>query len=272
MTKDAKILMPMDVSAITTETVFKCLEKIWETKTVTATRIRQRIESVLGWATVNKFRTGDNPARWKGHLENLLAKPDKIAKVVHMPAIEYQQTGEFMARLRAVDNIAARVLEFQILTAARPSQATDATWDEIDLTRKTWTIPADRMKADKEHEVPLSPQAIKLLKSLTRVNEYVFPGRSLKKPITTKPGMSMLRTLQPGITQHGFRSTFRVWASELTSYPSEVIEHALAHQQKDATQRAYDRKTMFPKRAKLMKDWAKFCDQLPIKSGSVTPK
>jgi len=144
-------LMPLDVAVIDTRMVIKCLEPIWKTKTETATRVRQRIESVLDWATTREFRTGDNPARWKGHIENLLPKPRKVTKVIHRPALDYKTTGAFMAKLRAVDTVAAKVLEFQILTATRPGEATGATWDEIDLNAKIWTIPAGRMKADKEH-------------------------------------------------------------------------------------------------------------------------
>ena len=259
----AKKLMPLDVAEIDARMVIKCLEPIWKTKTETATRVRQRIEAVLDWATAREFRTGDNPARWKGHIDNLLPKPRKVTKVIHRPALAYQKTGAFMQKLRAVDSVAAKVLEFQILTAARPGQATGATWGEIDLKRKLWTIPAGRMKADKEHEVPLSPQAIKLLKSLTRVNEFVFPGHSIRKPITTAAGMKLLKELHPGITAHGFRSTFREWSGDQTSYPREVIEHALAHQLKDKAEAAYYRKTMFPKRTKLMNAWSDYCDQIP---------
>jgi integrase len=265
----ASKLMPINVANIDTKMVIKCLEPIWKTKTETATRVRQRIESVLDWATAREFRTGDNPARWKGHIENLLPKPRKVRKVVHRPALNYQETGAFMQKLRAVDTVAAKVLEFQILTATRPGEATGALWDEIDLKRKIWTIPADRMKADKELEIPLSPQAIKLLKSLVRTNEFLFPGHTGKKAITSAAGMKLLKELHPGITQHGFRSTFRVWGSEQTSYPQEVLEHALAHQLKNKAQAAYDRKTMFPKRIKLMKAWSDYCDQIPANVDNV---
>lgn len=264
-------LMPLDVRVIDTRMVIKCLEPIWKTKTETATRVRQRIEAVLDWATAREYRSGDNPARWKGHIENLLPKPRKVTKVVHRPALAYQQTGTFIQKLRAVDSVAAKVLEFQILTATRPGEATGAMWDEIDLKRRIWTIPGGRMKADKTHEVPLSPQAIKLLKSLVRTNEFLFPGHTGKKPITSAAGMKLLKELHPGVTQHGFRSTFRVWGSEQTSYPLEVLEHALAHQIKNKAQAAYDRKTMFPKRIKLMAAWADYCDQVQTDVDNVTP-
>ena len=288
----AKKLMPLDVAKIDTRMVIKCLEPIWKTKTETATRVRQRIESVLDWATSREFRTGDNPARWKGHIENLLPKPRKVTKVIHRPALDYQKTGEFMAKLRAVDTIAARTLEFQILTATRPGETTGATWDEFVLKNTNitivdkhdveqtvevaglWTIPAERMKAEVEHEIPLSPQAVKLLKSLTRVNDFVFPGHSMEKPATTAAGLKLLKSLVPGvpkITQHGFRSTFRVWGADRTNFQKETLEHALAHRLKDKAQAAYDRKTQLPKRMKLMEAWANYCDQIPADVDNVTP-
>jgi len=272
--------MPLNVADVNTQMVIDCIQPIWKTKTETATRVRQRIESVLDWATAHEFRTGDNPARWKGHIENLLPKPRKVTKVVHRPALDYQETGAFMAKLRAVDTVAAKVLEFQILTATRPGEATGALWDEINLKAKIlpseillgkWTIPADRMKADKEHEIPLSLQAVALLKALPRTNEFVFPGLTGKKSITSAAGMKLLKELHPGITQHGFRSTFRVWGSEQTSFPQEVLEHALAHRIKDKAQAAYDRKTMFPKRIRLMNGWANYCDQILADVDNVTP-
>lgn len=264
-------LMPLNVAEINTQMVLKCIQPIWKTKTETAARVRQRIEAVLGWATVYKYREGDNPARWKGHIDNLLPKPRKVTKIVHRPALNYQETGAFMAKLRGVESIAAKALELQILTATRPGEAVGATWDEIDLTKNIWTIPAARMKADKEHEIPLSPQVVKLLESIPRVNRFVFPGLGMKKPATTAAGMKLLKTLASGVTQHGFRSTFRVWGSEQTSYPLEVLEHALAHQLKDKAQAAYDRKTMLPKRVKLMTAWANYCDQIPADADNVTP-
>lgn len=270
LTTYAAKLMPLDVAVIDTRMVINCLTPIWKTKTETATRVRQRIESVLDWATARKYRSGENPARWKGHIENLLPKPRKVTKVIHRSALPYLEAGQFMAKLRAVDTLAARTLEFQILSATRPGEATGATWDEIDMKKKLWVIPAERMKADREHEIPLSPQAVKLLKSLPRVNDFVFPGHTMKKAITTNAGLKLLKELQPGYTQHGFRSTFRDWAADQTAYPREVIEHALSHQLKDKAEAAYHRKTMMPKRVKLMSAWATYCDQIKVDVDNVT--
>lgn len=269
--KYAARLMPLPVAEIDTPSVLKCLEPIWETKTETATRVRGRIESVLGWATVSGYRSGDNPAAWKNHLDTLLAKPNKLKKIKHRPALDYDQMGPFMVKLRKADTLAAHAIELQILTATRPGEVVGAQWDEINLDKKTWTIPAGRMKADKEHTIPLSPQAVDLLKQLPHASDYVFPGRSLDKGLTTAAGMNLIKEIQTGITAHGFRSTFRDWAAEQTSYPREVCEAALAHQLKDKAEAAYFRSDLIAKRARLMADWAKFCDLEPVQAGSVTP-
>jgi integrase len=264
-------LMDMPVCDITDNDVLACLEPIWTDKTETATRVRQRIEAVLDWATTRKYRAGLNPARWKGHLDTLLAKPNRLKNVQHRPALPYAEAGQFMVKLRKVRTMAARALELQILTATRPGEATGAMWDEFDLQAKTWTIPAERMKANKSHTIPLSPQVIALLKSQPQVNDFLFPGNSLKKPMTTAAGMNLLKELYPGITQHGFRSTFRDWAADQTAFPREVIEHAMAHQLKDKAEAAYLRTELLTKRAKLMQAWASYCDAVPGKTASVTP-
>jgi integrase len=267
------LIMPLPVAEVDTGLVLQCLEPIWADKTETATRTRQRIESVLDWATARKFRIGENPARWKGHLDKLLAEPGKLKNVKHLSALDYRKLGEFMSRLREVDSMAAYALELQILTATRPGEVVGAQWNEFDLNSKIWTIPAERMKANKEHEVPLSPQAVKLLKRIPPVtdNDYVFPGASKNPHMTTAANMKLLKEIQPGITAHGFRSTFRVWCAEQTNFPREVIEHALAHRLKDKVEAAYQRKTQLPKRIKLMKAWAGFCDIKTASSASVTP-
>jgi len=264
-------LLDLPVNDITDELVLQCLEPIWTTKTETATRVRQRIEAVLDWAIVRKYRTGDNPARWKNHLDTLLPAPAKLKRIKHRPALDYRQVGAFMTNIRAVDSQAAHALELQILTASRPGEVVNATWDEFSLKDKVWTIPAERMKAGKEHTVPLSPQAVKLLKKLDRVTDFVFPGASLKKGMTTDAGMKLIKGIESGITAHGFRSTFRDWAADNTAYPREVIEHALAHQLKDKAEAAYFRSDLLAKRSKLMNDWAKYCDRQPGQSASVTP-
>ena len=267
----AALLLPLSVADIDTDLVLKCLRPIWKTKTETATRVRQRIEAVLAWATVHKFRAGDNPARWRGHLDQILPKPTSLKKVKHMPALPYTEIGAFMETLRAKDSQAARALELQILTATRPGETVGARWDEFDLKAKTWMIPADRMKADKEHVVPLPDRALEIIKGQPKVSDFVFPGVSLRRPMTTAAGMKLIKEIQPGITAHGMRSTFRDWAADCTSYPPQVIENALAHQLKDKAEAAYLRSTTMPKRVKLMKAWADYCATVPEDTDNVMP-
>jgi integrase len=248
----------LPVDAIDTAQVMRCLDPIWTTKTETASRVRGRMESVLAWATVRGLRSGDNPAAWRNHLDQLLPARAKVQKVEHRAALPYADAGAFLAELRQRDNLAARVMELQILTATRPGEAAGAQWSEFDLQGAVWTIPADRMKAGKEHRVPLSPAAVKLLKALPRVDRNVFPGVK-GKPITTEAAMKLLKEMRPGITAHGFRSTFRDWAAETTAHPREVIEAAMAHRLKDAAEAAYQRGDLLQRRAVLMKDWAGYC-------------
>ncbi len=261
----------LPVQAIDTALVMKALEPIWTIKNETATRLRGRIESVLGWATVRGYRTGDNPARWRGHLDNLLAKPSKVQKVEHHAALPFAEMGAFMARLRNQEGMGALALQFAILTAARSGEVRGATWDEIDLDAAVWTIPSSRMKAEKEHRVPLSPQAVALLRAQPRakVDALVFPaprGGMLSDMTMT----ATLKRMGEAVTAHGFRSSFRDWAGETTAYPREVIEHALAHQLQDKAEASYARGTLFDKRRRLMNDWAAYCDQQGT-SASVTP-
>ena len=264
-------LMPLPVSSIDTALVLQCLEPIWTVKTETATRVRQRIESVLDWATARKYRLGENPARWRGHLDKLLPMPSKVKRVKHRPALDYRHAGEFMKKLRNVDSTAASAIELQMLTATRPGETVGAQWTEFDLKAKIWTIPAERMKAHKEHEVPLSKQAVAILKGLPRCSDYVFPGRSSDRHLTTAAGMKLLKEIKPGITAHGFRSTFRDWAADSTNYPREVCEAALAHQLKDKSEAAYFRSDMITKRSCLMNDWAKYCDRPSVSDSKVIP-
>lgn len=254
-------LNAMPVAAIDALMVRKVLEPIWETKTETATRVRQRIEKVLDYATAAGLRTGDNPARWRGNLKELLAKPSKLKNVEHRPALPYAEMGAFMAALRLRRGAAARALEFQILTATRPGEACGASWREIDERAHVWIIPKERMKGGKEHRVPLSAAALELLGNIPRTGEAVFPGVR-GKPITTAASMKVLKSLRPGLTAHGFRSSFRDWAGETTSYPREVIETAMAHRLKDAAEAAYARGDMLAKRARLMADWAHYCETI----------
>lgn len=249
--------------------VLKILEPIWTTKTETATRLRGRIESVLDWATVRGFRKGENPARWKGHLDKILPAPGKVAKVEHHGAVAVDDLSTFVAALRKRDGIAARALEFLILTAVRSGEVRGALWSEIDITGRTWTIPPERMKASKEHRVPLSDGALSLLEALPRLagSDLVFPSpRGLVLSDMTMT--AVMRRMKRDEVPHGFRSTFRDWAAERTNYPREVAEMALAHAIGNAVEAAYRRGDLFEKRARMMQEWAKFCDA-PAPAGNV---
>jgi integrase len=251
----------LDVKVIDTGLITKCLEPIWLTKNETAGRVRGRIESVLDWAAARKYREGDNPARWRGHLDKLLAKPSKIQKTEHHKALPYGEISSFINSLRLQEGIAAKCLEFTILTAARTGESIGATWDEIDLTANLWTIPAARMKAEREHKVPLNPQALKILNDMAaiRTNDYVFPSNA--KGLSNMAMLTLLRRMdRTDITVHGFRSTFRDWAAESTAYTGEVVEMALAHAIKNQTEAAYRRGDLLEKRSRLMADWERFCN------------
>jgi integrase len=252
--------------------VLKVLEPIWREKTETASRLRGRIEKVLDWAKGRGYRKGDNPAAWKGNLDAQLPNPDKVAKVEHHAALAVSEVGGFMVRLRAGEGIGARALEFTILTAVRSGETRGATWAEIDLTAKVWTVPAERMKAGKEHRVPLSDAAVKVLKALPRgkPHEIVFmaPKGGQLSDMTLS---AVLRRMKVPAVPHGFRSTFRDWASERTNYPNEVCEMALAHTIGDKVEAAYRRGDLFEKRARLMADWAKFCGTVLRAGGTVVP-
>ena len=261
-------LKPLPVAEIDTALVIKALELIWTTKTETATRVRQRIEAVLDWATAREFRSGDNPARWRGHLDKLLAKPTKLKNVEHRAALPYADAGAFVVALRKQNGLGALALELQILTACRPGEVAAARWEEFDLDAATWTIPGERMKAGKEHRVPLSAPAVAMLRKLPRVNDYVFPGTKKDQPITTAAMLKALRTIRPGFDAHGFRSTFRDWAADMTAYPRDVAEAALAHAVQ-GVEAVYRRTDLFNKRARLMADWARYCAK-PAPTGSVT--
>jgi integrase len=252
----------MPVDSIDTEAVLKVLQPIWERLPETAKRLRGRIEKVLDAAAVRGFRTGENPARWRGHLQNLLAKP-KVLSRGHHAALPYERLPEFMAQLRARHSLAARALEFAILTACRSGEVRSARWDEIDLAKAVWIIPAGRMKAGKEHRVPLSDRAVALLAALqeVRTSDFVFLGTAPGQPLSGMAMAMLLRRMESAdITVHGFRSTFRDWASETTSFPHEVCEQALAHTIGNKTEAAYRRGDLFEKRRKLMEAWAIYCE------------
>ncbi len=263
----------LPVATIEVGHVLKVLEPIWSEKPETASRVRGRVESILDWATARGYRRGDNPARWRGHLENLLPRRDKVARVRHHPALRFLDIGAFMVALRAEQGIAARALEFLVLTAARTSEVIGATWPEIDIDNAVWTVPADRIKAGREHRVPLSAPAMALLRRLyeTRAGDHVFPGGKSGRPLSNNAILALLERMGRGdVTAHGFRSTFRDWAAERTAYPREVAEMALAHIVDDKVEAAYRRGDLIEKRRRMMADWATFCDA-PTERGAVVP-
>jgi integrase len=271
----------LDVSDVDTDLVLKCLKPIWTDKTETASRVRQRMEAVLSYATTAGHRRGENPARWKGHLEHLLAKASRVAKVRNHPSLPWARMPAFMRAIAPMDGNAALALQFAILTACRSGEVRGATWGEIDMEKAIWTIPPERMKAKKEHTVPLSPAAVDVLKRVVRFEdeELVFPGAkrgsqlsdmSLAACIKRMNDKELIWTDEQGvaIVPHGFRSTFRMWAAEASNFPREVAEHALAHQLPDKVEAAYQRGSQFTKRIKLMEQWAAWCTS-PATKGNV---
>ena len=261
----------LPVADIDIALVMNALRPIWTKKTETASRVRGRIEAILDWATVNEYRTGENPARWKGHLEHALPAPQKVAKVKHHPALPYSDVAAFVSDLRGREGVSARALEFAILTAARSGEVIGAQWSEIDLENALWTIPGERMKAEREHRVPLSDRAIEILRSLPheKSNNFVFIGSRKKGLSSMALGMTLRRMNWSDITVHGFRSTFRDWAAEQTSYANEVAEMALAHTVGDRVEAAYRRGDLFEKRRRIMADWARYCDAPVIDADNV---
>lgn len=269
------IIGTLPIAAIDTGLVLKVLEPIWTTKPETASRLRGRLEAVLGWATVRGYRHGDNPAAWRNHLDKVLPARSAVAKVEHHPALPYGEIGGFIETLRTQAGAASRALEFAILTAARSGEVIGATWQEFDLDKSTWTIPAERMKAKKEHRIPLSARALELVKELlplkTEDNSPVFQGKG-GKAFSNMAMLAVLKRMKRAdMTTHGFRSTFRDWAGETTAYPREVIEHALAHQLKDKAEAAYARGTLFDKRRRLMDEWATYCNTVGKDAADVIP-
>lgn len=262
----------LPVSVIDTSHVLKCLESIWQTKTETASRVRGRIESVLDYAAARRYRSGDNPARWRGHLDQLLPKRSKVQRVEHHAALPYAELGDFMTALREMEGTSARALEFAILTAARTGEVIAATWPEFDLQAKLWTVPGERMKAGREHRVPLSERALSILRALPREdkNPFVFIGPRAGRGLSNMALLATLRRMERGdLTSHGFRSTFRDWCAEMTGTPHEVAEMALAHVVGDKVEAAYRRGDLFEKRRRLMSEWAAFCARKPSATGKV---
>lgn len=252
----------LPVEAIDTALVMRVLEPIWATKSSTASRVRGRIESILDWAKVRGYREGENPARWKGHLDHLLPARGKVKKALHHAALPYTEVPAFMARLRGEEGVAAKALSFLILTAVRRGEVLGARWGEIDLAAKVWTIPAKRMKAGREHRVPLSSEALAILQSMPPINDVVFP-------VSGEAMWKTLRSIEIDATAHGFRSSFRDWCGEETSFPREVAEAALAHLSGDSTERAYRRLDALEKRRELMEAWAGFCCDFGEADGKV---
>ena len=257
------------VDTIATDDVLAVLKPIWTTKAETASRVRGRIEKVLDAAKAKGFREGENPARWRGHLDHLLPRPLKLARG-HHAAMPYEDVATFIAKLRKREATSALALELCILTAARSGEILAMRWSEIDLDKKLWTVPAGRMKAGREHRVPLSARAVTILRKLEKLKtgEFVFPGQTRKKPLSNMAMEMVLRRMKiEDATVHGFRSSFRDWAGNVSSFPREVVETALAHVIGDKAEQAYRRSDALDKRRKLMEAWAGYCE--PKGSGRV---
>jgi integrase len=295
----APIIGALPVQSIDTGLVMKVLEQevrdgadepaapLWTARPETASRLRGRIESIISWATVRGYRDGENPARWRGHLDKLLPARAKVRKVEHHAALPYGELPVFLATLRTQGGIAARALEFTILTAARTGEAMGARWGELNLSDKVWVVPGDRMKAGKEHRVPLSDRAIEILSEMMPASDaentgepvsqagsisrqFVFPGNKTGLPLSGMAFLMLLRRMGRGdLTAHGFRSSFRNWAAERTSFPAEVAEMALAHVVASKVEAAYRRGDLFEKRRRLMDAWAEFCTAAPAEQGKV---
>ncbi len=261
------------VDAVTTGDVMSILEPIWQTIPETASRVRGRIEVVLDYAKSREWRSGDNPARWRGHIANMLPKRNKARTVQHHAALPWSQMGGFWASLDAETGTAVLALRFTILTAARTGEAIGTRWSELDLPAGVWTVPAARMKAGMEHRVPLSTAAAAVLEPLSarRTSKspdgYVFAGQRADKPMSNMAMMMLLRRMgRDDLTVHGFRSTFRDWAAESTNYPREVAEAALAHVLADKVEAAYRRGDLFEKRRAMMEEWGDYCSSRKIKT------
>jgi integrase len=260
------------VASIDTDLVLRVLEPIWTTKPETASRLRQRIQAVLDWASARGYRSKENPAQWRGHLDHLLAPQRKIATVKHHESLPFPEIASFIASLREQPGTGAKALEFLILTAARTGEVTGARWSEIDLDNKVWVIAGERMKAGREHRQPLSDPAVAILEAL-RVDDadgFVFGG-SDGREMSNMTMTAVLRRMGRKVTVHGFRSSFKTWASEATNHPSEVVEMALAHSVGTKIEAAYRRGDLLEKRRRLMDDWAAFCAAPPRKGAEIVP-
>jgi integrase len=267
----------ISVGAVGTDHVLAALEPIWRTKPETASRVRGRIECVLDYATAREWRRGENPARWRGHLANLLPARSKVATVEHHAALAWQQIGAFLPLLRSQAGVAAKALEFLILTAARSGEVLGARWGEFDLQANIWSVPASRMKAGREHRVPLSVPAkavltaMKDLRKTDSAEAFVFPGAQDGRPLSIMAMAMVLRRMNhEDVTVHGFRSAFRDWAAERTSYAQHVVEMALAHTVSDKVEAAYRRGDLFEKRKRLMGEWARFSALPSVNPAKIT--
>lgn len=262
------------VEAIDVGLVMRVIEPLWATKTETASRVRGRVESILDWATTRGHRQGENPARWRGHLENLLPKKTQVHPVKHHAALPYPEIGAFMAELRIQEGVAARALEFAILTASRSGEVLGSRWEEFNLADRLWTVPAARMKSGREHRTPLSAAALAIVETMgaTRQGDHVFAGPTAGAPLGRMALLDQLARMGRArdVTPHGFRSSFRDWCAERTSFPAEVAEMALAHTIGDRVEAAYRRGDLFQKRRQLMDAWARFC-ATPLVTGRVVP-
>ncbi len=266
-----KPLRAMAVDAITTENVLAVLKPLWQTRPETASRLRGRIEAVIAAATAKGFRTGPNPAAWRGHLDRLLPARQKLTRG-HHAAMAYADLPAFIAKLRSGSGLSALAMEFLVLTAARSGEVLGCRWDEIDLDAKVWTVPATRMKAGREHRAPLSDRAIAILaevQPLRRKDNFVFPGPRPGKSLSAMAMAMLLRRLEPNVTVHGFRSAFRDWCGEETSFARDLAEAALAHVVGDQTERAYRRGDALERRRKLMAAWASYIEPSEAKANVV---
>lgn len=270
------IIGDVGVDAIKTEEIIKILSPIWSSKTETAKRLQGRIENILDYAAAHRYRESTNPARWRGHLDKLLARPSRVKKVQHHPAMPYDQLPDFFSQLSKNESVSAKALLFLILTATRTSEVLKAEWSEIDKKKAVWTIPAARMKSGNEHRIPLSTQAVALLNNLVTVkdNPHLFPGAKQGKPLSNMALLQIMRGMGYGVkgangnyVPHGFRSSFRDWTGEVTSYPRDVAEMALAHVIENKVEAAYRRGDLFEKRRKMMQEWASYVYNTILKGG-----
>ncbi len=269
------ILGDLPVADVDTGAVMRVLEPIWREKAETASRLRGRIELVLYYAKARGWRDGENPARWRGHVANMLPKRSKVQPVEHHAALPWREIGTFMVDLADQEGLGALALRFTILTAARTGEAIEARWTEIDMTAGVWTVPAARMKAGREHRVPLSDAVLAVLREVAPLRDdarggWIFPGARTGRPLSNMAFLMLLRRMKRGdLTAHGFRSTFRDWAAE-TGQPADVAEAALAHTLGNKVQAAYQRGDLLERRRKLMDTWTAFCAR-PAITGDVVP-